>query len=173
MKGLYRLRAGALLFGSPLRQLVAAVVVLVRSVSLRPGPQGCVFLRERVEFLPEILVDHRLLLRRNPAAPLPVLDPACNAVLHLLGIGDDLHFAGLLQRLQPLDGRHQFHAVVRGVGRTPPHLPFALVVTEDAGPSSGTGVAFAGAVGNQFYFFHWMQGSAKKSSTRPKISPAS
>src|ERR1700686_124659 len=64
-----------------LRQLVAAVVVGVRRVSLGPLPLPFVPRCLLVQLMPQILIRHRLLAAGTPAVHLPFVDPIGNAIL--------------------------------------------------------------------------------------------
>src|SRR5262249_45866324 len=96
--------AAALLPGRERGELVAAVIVLVRCVTLGPGPVGLMLLVVEFELLPEVLVDHGRLGLGHPAVALPVLYPGRDPVLHVFGIGNNVDPASLLQRRQPFNG---------------------------------------------------------------------
>src|SRR6186713_1430455 len=61
-------------------QFIAAVVVFVRGMTLRPIPDGLVPGILMVEFFPKILILHGLLVRGFPAASLPAVNPGRNAL---------------------------------------------------------------------------------------------
>src|SRR3972149_5795062 len=88
-----------------------------------PVPPDAMAVCELVEPPPERFVLHRLPVRRLPAAALPRLEPLGDALLDVLGIGEDLDSTGALQRLQRTDDRGELHAVVGGVGLAAEQLP--------------------------------------------------
>ncbi|MNF08223.1 hypothetical protein D3C80_2085900 [compost metagenome] len=57
------------------------------------------------------------------------------------------HVARLAERFQRHDRRHQFHAVVGGVGLAAGDLALAPAKAQQRGPAAGTGIAQAGTVG--------------------------
>src|SRR5882762_5710828 len=75
------------------------------------------------------------------------MDPAGDALAHILAVGGEVDAARLLQRLQRRDRRHQLHPVVGGVGLAA--LQFLLGVTEfeDGAPAALPRISRAGAVG--------------------------
>src|SRR5437660_3488375 len=87
-----RSRAGPLLAGGALRQLVAAIIIVVRRVALGPDPLDAMFPGELIELLPEVPIQNGLLRGGHPVLLLPAVDPCRDSVLHVFGIGDDLDF---------------------------------------------------------------------------------
>ena len=57
---------------------------------------------------------------------------------------------GLLQRLQALDHRHQFHAVVGGGVLAAGQFLFVRAAAQDRGPAARAGIAGTGAIGEDF-----------------------
>src|SRR3954470_14271003 len=96
---------------------VGAVVLHVGSVSAHPAPLDDVNLAKLQEPAPEVLVLHRLPLRRPPAVPLPIPGPSLRErVVDVLRVGPQLDLARLLQGLQSSNGAETLHPVVRSVG---------------------------------------------------------
>src|SRR5690349_10246849 len=92
-------------------QLIAAVVIRMAGVSLRPGPDGFVASVLVVKLFPKILVKHWLFLRGSPAVALPVGNPFLDAILHVLRIGNDLNLTGLAQCSQAFARGRKLHPV--------------------------------------------------------------
>src|SRR6185369_17907679 len=82
-----------------------------------------------------------------PAAPLPVVDPLGNSLLHVLGIRVDAHPGALLERQQALDDSHEFHAVVGRLRLSAEHFLLPAAVAQEHAPAAGAGIALAGTVG--------------------------
>ena len=141
-----RLHVSGLLRGGHRRQLVATVVIRVRGVTLGPQPLGFVALSKIVQLAPEVLVTDGLLIAGYPAFALPTEDPLGDAVLDVNGVGDDLDFTWLFDCSEPLDGRHELHAVVGGVRFGAVHFLLVLTESEDARPAAGAGVPLASAI---------------------------
>ena len=116
-------------------------------MALDPVPAHLVRLQRGVEALPQFDVLDRLLVGGAPAVLLPAVDPAGDALPDILAVGVEIDRAGLLQRFQRRDRRHQLHAVVGGVRLAA--LQFLLDIAEfqDRAPAAGPGIARAGAVG--------------------------
>src|SRR5580700_10424811 len=104
------------------------------------------------------------------------MNPAGDAVLQVIRIGYDLHFAQLLQRAQSLHRGLQFHAIVRGLGLRSIHLARMIAVTEDTRPAARPGVSDARAIGDQLDLLQAAapaSSRSKNASTRCRIAPAS
>ncbi len=104
-----------------------------------------------VETLPEIDVFHRFFLCGFPAALFPVMDPAGDALTHILAVGAQDHVAGLFQRFQRHNCRHQLHAIIGGEPVTGAEQFFVLAVAQNRAVAAGTWIAKAGSVGEYFY----------------------
>src|ERR1035441_7889305 len=115
-------------------------------------------------------MDHDLLLK-NAVSTVRAIK-TFEAVLDILGVGDHLHFALFLERLQALDRRGEFHAVIGGVLLGVPDFLLQFVEAQDGGPTAGSGIAEAGAIGDKLNFFHGARtGSVlKKASTRSRMA---
>src|SRR5687767_10768859 len=72
-------------------ETVRPFVLDVSGVALHPVPLDVVLRRQLVELAPQVGVLHRLLVGGAPAAPLPVVDPQRDALLHVLRIGVQAH----------------------------------------------------------------------------------
>src|SRR5262249_9130737 len=104
---------------------------------------------------PQVLVDDGLLGRGDPPFSLPSVDPGCDAVLEIFGIGDHFDLARFAQSAQAFDRRGQLHAVVGGVRLAAPQLLLVRTVPENRRPPARTGISEAGAIGDELYFFQW------------------
>ena len=69
------------------RQLIGAFVLGVAGVALDPVPAHLVRLQRGVEPLPQLGILHRLLVGGAPAVALPAVDPAGDALAHILAVG--------------------------------------------------------------------------------------
>src|SRR5690606_8661721 len=107
-----------------------------------------------VELLPELAVLHRLPVGGAPAIALPAVDPAGNAVHDVFAVGVELDLARLLQRRQRAGRGGQLHAVVGGHGLAAMQLLDGAVVAQDGAPAARTGIARAGAVGEDLDRLH-------------------
>src|SRR5262245_804989 len=95
--------------------LVGALVVVMAVMALDPVPAYVVALSRLLEPLPQLDIAHRLLIRRAPAIPLPVLDPSGDAAAQIVRVGVEIDVRRRLQRLERGDRGHQLHTVVGGV----------------------------------------------------------
>ena len=67
--------------------------------------------------LPQVTVLNGLLVGSFPPALFPAVDPVfIESVDDVLRIGMDLDLAGAVERLERHDDRHEFHAIVGGLG---------------------------------------------------------
>src|SRR5882724_5564767 len=128
-------------------ELVGALVLVMAGVALDPVPAHLVRLQRRIEPLPQLGVLDRLLVRGAPAVFLPAMDPAGDALAHILAVGIEIDLARLFQRLQRRDRGHQFHAVVGGMRLATLQFLFDIAEFEDRAPAAGPGIARARAVG--------------------------
>src|SRR6267142_6917460 len=128
------------------RQLIGAFVGVVAGVALDPMPAHLVLMPQPIQPLPQIDVLDRLFVRGAPAVLFPAMDPAGDALTHILAVGVEIDRARLLQSLQRRDRRHQLHAVIGGMRLAA--LQFLLDVAEfqDRAPAAGPGIARACAV---------------------------
>jgi hypothetical protein len=128
-------------------------------VALDPPPIDVVRFARCIEALPQLGVLHGLLVGRFPAVAFPAVDPGRDAVLDVIGVSVKFDLAGPLQGLQGRDGRHQFHAVVGGIGLTAAEFLAVPAPHEDGTPAAGAGISRAGAVGiddDGVSLGHWM-----------------
>src|SRR5665647_436866 len=122
-------------------QLIGALVCIVAGMALDPVPAHLMRLQRGVEALPQFDVLDRLLVGGAPAVPLPAMDPAGDALTHILAVGVEIDGAGFLQRLQRRDRGHQLHAVVGGMGFTALQFLFAIAEVQDRAPAAGAGIS--------------------------------
>lgn len=135
------------------RQLVAAFVLRVAGVALDPFPFNGVSLNSLIQPLPQIDILDRFFVGGFPTAFLPVMDPAGNALAHVLAVGAERHGARHRQRFQRHDRRHHFHAVIGGQTKSFAEGFFRLLIAQYRAVATGARVAKAGAVGENFYLF--------------------
>ena len=155
-------------------ELVSSIIVLMISMAFGPGPLDGVLRHLAVQLFPQILIENRLLGAGPPAIALPAVDPLRDPIFHVLGICNDLYLTGFAHSLQSLDDSRQLHPIVGGVGRRPCQFPRMAVVAQDAGPSSGAGIAEAGPVRNKLNLLQACTSSrSKKASTKSRIPPES
>lgn len=105
-----------------------------------------------VELFPIFHVQHGLQLFSRfslPAVSFPAGHPRLTPLGDVGAVRDDLHPCPSTQLLKSLDNRLQFHSVVGGFRITTTELFFfpAGGVSKNAGPTAGTWVSTAGAVG--------------------------
>jgi hypothetical protein len=114
---------------------------------LDPLPVNLVLVRRFVKALPQVLIFYRLLVRRFPATPLPIIKPFRNAFFHILRIGGERDLARAFQRLERLDRGHELHAVIRGLALGTVKFFFVIVLEQYRAPAPGTGIAATGTIG--------------------------
>src|SRR5262245_25729463 len=110
-------------------------------------PADPVLRRERIELAPELGVLDRLAVGRLPAVALPGVDPALDAVPHILRVGVELDVAGARQAFERADDGGELHPVVRGRGLAAEDLALAFAEHEQRAPAAGARIALARAVG--------------------------
>jgi hypothetical protein len=123
------------------------------SMSLHPFPPNLMLGRSYVKFLPQVAIQDFPVPRIapflfSPAVHLPSRQPLCNSIAHVLRIGDDGDITRLAKRLQPLDNRAQFHAVISGVLFGPKNFLLVRSVAQNARPTSRSRIANASSVCN-------------------------
>ena len=101
---------------------VQSTVNLVQSASRR---------RQRSSFLTAWVLVIRFIF-------LPVFRPLSDAFNHVLTVCVDMHWDWALNRLQGLDGSHQFHAVVGGLWLTTLQGLFVFTPTQNNAPTAGS-----------------------------------
>jgi hypothetical protein len=140
--------------GCPGGQLVAAIIIGMRSVAFGPCPARLVTCVEGVELLPQILVDDGFLGFGHPTVSFPIHDPARDAVLQVFRIRNDLDFARFFQSGETSDGRRELHAIVSCVGLGPVEFALVILIAKNTRPSPRAGIPEASAVGDQLNGFH-------------------
>src|SRR6202171_2428360 len=129
------------------RQLIGALVGVVAGVALDPMPAHLMLVQRCVEALPQVDVLDRLFVRGAPAVLLPAIDPAGDALTHILAVGVEIDRAGLFEGFQRRDRRHQLHAVVGGVRLAALQFLFDVAEFQDRTPAAGAGIARTSAIG--------------------------
>ncbi len=110
------LSGGALheLKGRIASELVCALILRMASMAFDPPPvdpvrPGCL-----KQFLPQLGILDRLLVRRSPAIFLPPENPLRDAVPHVDAVGAENNFAGAFQRFKRANSGEELHPVVGG-----------------------------------------------------------
>src|SRR3990167_6150842 len=103
-------------------QLIGLLVTRMAGMTAHPLPGNVMPIDLLVQRLPKVGVFHWFLGGGLPATFLPVRHPFLNALHHILRVGNQANRTGARQRDQGADRRHQFHAVIGGVGFTAPQL---------------------------------------------------
>ena len=123
------------------RKLIGALVLVMAAVALDPVPAHVMRLQRIVEPLPEVSVLHWLLIGGTPTVPLPVVNPAGDALPYVLAVGGEIDKRRTLQRLQRRDRRQQLHPVVGGMRFATFQFFLDLTEPQDGAPAAGTRVA--------------------------------
>src|SRR6202043_2014267 len=76
-----------------------------------------------------------------------IAQEARDAVMDVAAVGIDIDRHRAFQRLQPLDRRHQLHAVVGRRSLAAGELALLAAITQDDAPAARTRIAAAGTVG--------------------------
>jgi len=108
-----------------------------------------------VKLMPQVLVHNGFFSRGAPAVALPILDPRGDSVLHILRIGDYLHFTTFLQGAKALDCSAQLHTIVGGVRLGAVHFFLQLTVAENTRPPAGTRISETSAIGDELNLLCW------------------
>src|SRR5438105_837897 len=82
----------------PIGESVGALVLRMPGMAAHPVPLYLMFGGELLELLPQIDILDRLLVRGAPAAALPFMDPARDALLDVERVRIQAHAARALQR---------------------------------------------------------------------------
>ncbi len=160
-----------LLFRCLAGELVTAVIILVRRVTLGPFPLRLVRVYQTVEQDPEILIVYGLFIGFLPTVTLPTVNPLCYAILDVFGIGDDFDGAAFLQTLESFDSCRQFHTVVSGVRARAEHFAPIVAIAKNARPSSLAWIALAGAVSYELDMLQTVAaGSSSASSSAESVN---
>src|SRR5690606_15793283 len=117
-------------------QFVGALVLGVAGVALHTFPLDLMDAGGLLQRLPQLGVLHRLLGGGFPAVALPVEHPLGDAVAHVNAVGRQDDMAGALEGAQRLDGRHQLHAVVGGVGLAAVNFLGVAAGAQDRAPAA-------------------------------------
>ena len=112
-------------------------------------PMSCAGLDK---FLPKLGIFDGLLGSGEPAIALPAENPLGDPVLHIIAVGAKRDMARLGQCFEPANRGEQFHPVVGGQRFTPRQFFLTAARPDEYAPATGAGIAFACAVGCDFYF---------------------
>ena len=127
-------------------RLVNQLVLRVSTVSFNPVPFHFMVGHQLIELDPQVLVFHWLPGGRPPAVLLPALDPAGDALAHILGVCGEAHPAASGQGRQCLDGGHQFHPVVGGLRLRTFDEFFRFAIAQQRRPAPRTRITTTGAI---------------------------
>ena len=136
-------------------QLVATIVFRVAAVSSDTCVMHVMLCSESVELLPQFDVLYRYPLARTfttlPVIAFPFGHPFAEALADIHAIGEKFDLATSFECLKPLDNRHQFHAIVRGLhfGTGAFLLLSGTEISEDICPSARPGVSTTGPVSKE------------------------
>src|SRR3974390_283125 len=111
-----------------------------------PSPFDVMASGGRIEAAPHIFVLDRLPVRGAPAVALPAVEPSGHAAAQILRVGVQAYGAWTGQRIERLDRRREFHAVIGGEGLAALQLLRAGAVAQHGAPPAGSRIARAGAV---------------------------
>jgi hypothetical protein len=100
------------------------------------------------------MFDHDLVLANQLAKSLHEVEVGFGPAVsqdadHILAVGNDLDRLAAVKSLQSSDDSHQFHTGVGGVALPAADDLLLAAVLDDGGIASGTGIAFAGTIGNK------------------------
>ena len=107
-----------------------------------------------VEFLPEVLVHHRLLGGGHPPFALPAVNPLVMPFFTYSESVTTSTSQSSRSALSPSMAARNSMRLLVVCGSRAPHLLLVLVVAQNGGPAAGAGVAQAGAIGDELDFFH-------------------
>src|SRR3954447_10800570 len=120
-------------------------------MSFHPPPLDLMLVRQRFEALPQVDVLHRLLVRRAPAAPLPIVYPDADSLLHIERIGKQPHMTAAGQCSKAFDDCGELHAIVGRRRLAAMQLLNVSSEPEQYTPAPRPRIALACAVGKNFY----------------------
>ena len=151
-------------------KMVTTLVVGMTGVAFEPFPRDAVGRGQLVELAPEVVVLHGLTADGTPASGFPEPQPLGDAFAEVLGVGEDLHFAGFPDGRESGNGGLEFHAIVGRGGFAAGDLANETVAAQDGRPATGAWIALARAVGMDHKMFHEFN---VMSATVPKDVPES
>ena len=127
-------------------ELVATFISIMASVAFDPMPFHLMHGSGHIQRAPKILVLHQLFAGSLPSVFLPPGQPLGDAVPDILGIGVHLHHTRLFQEAERLDGRSQFHAIVRRGRLATADFLVMPARLHDGRPAPYARIAYAAAV---------------------------
>src|SRR6266850_4154152 len=127
-------------------QRVGAFIFRMPGMAAHPVPLYLMFGGELVELLPQVDILHRLLVGGAPAAALPVVDPARDALLDVERVRIEADPARPLQRFQGANDRQELHAVVGRRRLATVELLLLAFVAQHGAPAAGARIPAAGAI---------------------------
>src|SRR5580704_8593007 len=154
-------------------QRIAPFVIEVTGVSLDMYPVHLVVPGQLIQFLPEIPVRDRLPGGALPSVRLPSRKELRDSAPHVLRVRQHGDAAGPFQCPQSLDCGDQFHAIVGRVRRTSLQHALAFSAAQDARPASGSRVAEARTIGDNFDFAQITSGNCGHTTPPFKVMSTS
>src|SRR5580692_8912119 len=133
-------------------QRITSFVIGMTRVPPDMYPDHLVITGEFIHLLPEIPVCDRAAGGALPSVRLPSRKELRDATPHVFRVRQHGDLACAFQSPQSLDRRDQFHAIVRCVRRTPLKHALAFPGAQNARPASGSWVAEARTIGDNFDF---------------------
>ena len=94
------------------------------------------------------------------------MDPAGDAVSNVDAVRMQRDAAGALERFQPFDGPHQFHAVVGGQRLAAGKLALLGADAQQRAPAAWAGIPAAGAIGEYLDFGQVVQATSSRGSLK-------
>jgi len=117
--------------------------------------------RDRVVFcgskqpLPQIGIERFIFFVTHPPVAAPLQYPALfHGVDNVTGIGHDRNITGFPELFKTNDNRHEFHAVIGGIGKAARQFFFMGAILKDYTVAAGAGIAGTSPVGKKRDFFH-------------------
>ena len=134
------------LVNAPIRQCIRFLVARIPGMPLHPLPSQGMTTNCFIQLLPQVLVFYGLFVRGLPAALLPPWQPVAHTVHDVFRIGVQSDIVWIMERIQRLDGRRQFHAVIRSIGCAAMQGLAVLSRKQHNAPATGSRITSAGPV---------------------------
>ena len=130
------------------REPITPLIFRMLIVTLDPVGRDGVHFSSLIEFLPEVQIEHRLVLGPLPAPPLPAIHPFRQPLDDVLAVGIEIDPGRAREAPKTLDDRQQLHPIVGG-GRVPAIFHSFLPIgkrPQNEGPTPRSGVPGTGSV---------------------------
>lgn len=133
-------------------ELVGYLIVGVAGMAFDPFPCDLVGFDRRQQFLPQIGIGNRFLGSGLPPIFLPAIDPFGDAIADIDAVGGKRHITRFGERVEGLNRRFHFHAVVGAVRFAAGKALFVATKAQDRAPTARAGIALARAIGCNDHF---------------------